>query len=285
MNKYRHRPLLILLVLILNVSCRHIIKLQHDEIKSVHLQRLVTLTLLQTPLPHDKNSLNLLLLNDGQDIEKLRLKEIMDSLFSKKLIKPLLVAGIHAGDRLMEYGVAGYPDYLGRGNKAGAYSSFILDELYPYILKRSALHKFKSVVFAGCSLGGLSAFDIAWDHAELIEKAGIFSGSFWWRDKDDHAPGYSDANNRIMINKVRNSVKHPHAQFWFYAGEKEETGDRNKNGIIDVIDDTKDLIAGISSNNKSTTNEIIFVLDEKGVHNQTYWSKHLAEFLVWAFGK
>ena len=36
--------------------------------------------------------------------------------------------------------------------------------------------------------------------------------------------------------------KKPHLQYWFYAGTKEETGDRDKDGIIDVIDDTKDLI-------------------------------------------
>ena len=34
----------------------------------------------------DKKELNLLLLNDGQEIEKLRVKEIVDSLFTKKLI-------------------------------------------------------------------------------------------------------------------------------------------------------------------------------------------------------
>lgn len=285
MIKYLNRQLLILLVLALNISCRHSIKLQHDEIKSAHLQRLVTLTIVQTPMPQDKNSLNLLLLNDGQDIEKLRLKEIMDSLFRKKLISPLLVAGIHAGDRLKEYGVAGYPDYLGRGNKAGEYSAFILDELYPYILKRSALHKFKSVVFAGCSLGGLSAFDITWDHPDLINKAGIFSGSFWWRDKDEHAPEYSDENDRIMLNKVHSSGKHTLVKCWFYAGEKEEKGDRNKNGIIDVIDDTKDLIELLRSKYQEDSNYIPLVLDENGQHNQAYWSKHLAEFLIWAFGK
>ena len=53
----------------------------------------------------------MLLLNDRQDISPLRVKEIMDSLYKKNLIKPLIVAGINAFDRMQEYGVAGYPDY------------------------------------------------------------------------------------------------------------------------------------------------------------------------------
>ena len=35
--------------------------------------------------------------------------------------------------RKMEYGVAAKPDYLGRGAKAGFYTSFIIKELLPCI--------------------------------------------------------------------------------------------------------------------------------------------------------
>ena len=81
---------------------------------------------------------------------------------------------------MQEYGVAGYPDYQNNGTAAEKYAAFIDDELYPFIKKRAGVRKFNSITIAGCSLGGLSAFDIAWDHADKIDKVGVFSGSFWY---------------------------------------------------------------------------------------------------------
>ena len=209
----------------------------------------------------------------------------MDSIYRKNLIGPLLIVGIHAGDRLKEYGVAGIPDYLGRGNLAKAYENFIVDELYPYLKKKMAVRRFHSVVMAGCSLGGLSAFDMAWSHAGLISKVGVFSGSFWWRDKDDKAPDYSDEKNRIMLSKVRASKKKPRLQYWFYAGAKEETGDRDKDGIIDVVDDTRDLIQLIGNKKFSSPKDIKYTEDQNGLHDYTSWSRQLPGFLIWAFGE
>jgi enterochelin esterase-like enzyme len=234
---------IVLAATVLLPACKSKIKQQEDELYSRHLQRHVKLSIINTPMPDEKSEMNLLLLNDGQDLEQFRVKEIVDSLYRKKLIESLTIVGIHAGDRMKEYGVAGLPDYQGHGDKADNYAAFIDDELYPFAKNKAGIRKFKSVVMTGCSLGGLSAFDIAWNHADKIDKVGVFSGSFWWRDKDAAAAGYTDETNRIMLNVIRYSRKKPHLQYWFYAGGKEEDGDRDKDGIIDVIDDTKDLIS------------------------------------------
>jgi enterochelin esterase-like enzyme len=235
-------PAVIILVLVTAFSCKSKIKQQDDEIYSRHLQRHVKLTIISTPMPDDKNELNLLILNDGQDMGQLRIKEIMDSLYQKKLIEPLLIVGVHAGDRMQEYGVAEHPDFLKRGDKADQYDAFINNELYPFAKKNATVRKFKTVVIAGSSLGGLSAFDIAWNHADKIDKVGVFSGSFWWRDKDDKAADYSDEKNRIIFTKLKASRKKPALKYWFYAGDKEEEGDRDKDGIIDVVDVPKTLL-------------------------------------------
>ena len=258
---------------------------QDGELYSRHLQRNVKLTIISTPITNAKNQFNLLLLNDGQDMERFRVKQIVDSLYSKKLIRPLLVVGIHAGQRMKEYGVGGYPDYQGNGNLADKYDAFINDELYPFAKKKAGVSKFNSVAIAGCSLGGLSAFDIAWNHADRIDKVGVFSGSFWWRDKDAKAADYSDEKDRIMLNKIRSSKKRPHLQYWFYAGVKEETGDRDHDGVIDVIDDTKDLIELIKSKNVCPPGNIKYTQDDNGQHDYPYWSRQLPAFLIWAFGK
>ena len=274
-----------LLLLLLCGGCKHKIKQLEDELYSRHLQEHVKLSVISTPMPDDKSQMNLLLLNDGQDLQQFRVKEIVDSLYSKGLIQPVLVIGIHVGNRMEEYGVADYPDFNNNGAKADKYAAFIDDELYPYAKKNAKVRKFKSVVMAGCSLGGLSAFDIAWNNADKIDKVGVFSGSFWWRNKDASAPDYSDSINRIIISKIRSSKKKPHLQYWFYAGAKEETGDRDKDGIIDVVDDTKDLITLINSKNVCSPDDIRYTQDANGQHDYSYWSAHLPEFLVWAFGK
>ncbi len=265
--------------------CKSKIKQQEDELYSRHLQQKVKLTIITTPLPDDKNDLNLLLLNDGQDMGQWRVKEMVDSLYRKGLIKPLVIVGIHAGDRMKEYGVAGYPDFMKRGDKAEYYDAFINNELYPYAKKKASVRKFKSVAIAGCSLGGLSAFDIAWNRADKIDKVGVFSGSFWWRDKDTNDSSYSDDKNRIILEKLKASRKKPALKYWFYAGDQEEESDRDKDGIIDVVDDTKDLIQLLKNKNSALPDDILFVEDPIGKHDYNSWSRQLPGFLIWAFGK
>ncbi len=267
------------------VSCGKKIKQLQDETYSRHLQEHVKLTILSTPIPDDKGELNLLLLNDGQDAAQLHLKETLSDLVKKKAIQPLVIVAIHASDREQEYGVAGYPDFKNRGSRADKYAAFIDNELYAYVKKKVGVRKFKSVVIAGCSQGGLSAFDIAWNNADKIDKVGVFSGSFWWRDKDTSAPDYSDERDRIMLNYIKSSRKRPHLQYWFYAGAKEETSDRDKDGVIDVVDDTNDLIALIKSKNVASPSDIVYKESADGMHDYASWAKVFPEFLLWAFGK
>ena len=99
---------------------------------------------------------------------------------------------------MKDYGVPGYPDWQQNGDKAEKYAEFIHDELFRFIEKQSGLRSFNKVALAGCSLGGLSAFDLAWENADKIDIVGVFSGSFWWRDKDATIPD-------TMIIRTRSS--------------------------------------------------------------------------------
>ena len=273
------------LFILVFVSCKNKIKEIEDSIYSRHLQRHVKLTIINTPVPDDKNSFNLLLLNDGQDIAKLRIKEIIDSLYKKKLIQPLVVIAIYTSDRMKELGIADYPDYKNNGADAAKYSAFVDNELYAFIKKKTGVRKFNSITIAGCSLGGLAAFDIAWDHADRIDKVGVFSGSFWYRDKDASDADYSDDEDRLMMNKIRSSRKKPHLKYWFYAGDDEEKSDRDKDGIIDVVDDTKDLITVLNSKKVVSPDDIIFIEIKEGKHDYPSWSHIFPDFLIWAVGK
>ncbi len=273
---------LLLISAALAAGCKKKIKVQSDHLYSRHLQRQVNLSIISTPMPDDKTALNVLLLNDGQDIDKLRVKEIIDSLYKQHLIQPLIVVGLIAGDRDKEYGVSGLPDYKGRGSKADKYAAFIEDELYPYAKKKAGVRKFKTVVLAGCAAGGLSAFDIAWDHADKIDKAGIFSGSFLFTSKSPEDPGYTDANDRILLNKIRSSRKKPTLQCWMYGDDAGEFGMRYNDSL--PVNDTKDLLALLKSKNLPAASTFVYT-ESKGKNEPAEWSEQMPAFLLWAFGK
>lgn len=280
----RYLPAFLLLILL--VACKNKkTQVQEDELYSRHLQRKVQLTVLNTPLPDQKEDLNLLVLNDGQDFNALRVKEITDSLYKAGLIRPLLVVAVKAGDRMQEYGVAGKPDFQKRGSKADHYSEFINNELFSYIKKKSGVRKFHTAAIAGWSLGGLSAFDIAWNHDEKFDKAGIFSGSFWWRDKDVNDSSYDNTKNRIILEKVKNFRKARAQQYWFYCGSLEENSDRDGDGIIDVQDDIEDLRLLLMEKSLVAKDGLPLVVDRLGKHDLESWSRHFPDFLIWAFGK
>ena len=258
---------------------------QNDQLYSRHLQTQVPLTIINTDLPSDKSSWNLLILNDGQDVGRLELQEMLDSLNNVEAIGPMVVVAVHATDREQIYGVAGRPDFAGRGKRAEFYDAFVSKELIPFIQKKSGTKKFKSIAVAGFSLGGLSAFDLAWNHPDKIKTAGVFSGSFWWRDKDVTDSGYSNDRNRIMYAKLKASRRIPDQRFWFYAGNAEETSDRDKDGIVDVVDDTQDIIQWLREKKKLPASSVAFVTNPSGKHDWPYWKEAFPKFLVWAFPK
>ncbi len=271
------------LIICFTLACSGQSTIRQDELYSRHLQRKVQLTIMNTKLPDDKDSWNLLLLNDGNELQQLGLAGILDSMFKSGSIGPLIVVAIHAGDRMQEYGVSGKPDFTGRGSKADHYSSFIGNELIPFVTKKSGIRKFKNVAIAGMSLGGLSAFDVAWNNSSKIDKAGIFSGSFWWRDKDAADKTYDNDKNRIVIQKIRASRKKPGQQFWFYAGQKEETSDRDGDGIIDVVDDTRDVVEALKNYRHFSPSDLQVIEAKEGQHDWPSWKKSFPAFLDWAF--
>ncbi|MEP6844528.1 MAG: alpha/beta hydrolase-fold protein [Panacibacter sp.] len=227
--------------------------------------------------------MELLLINDGQDLPKMPFDEILDKLISAGSIEPLLCIGIHCGpERRMEYGTANEHDYKGRGAKAKAYTRFISEELLPFIRDTHKVTSFKAKSFAGFSLGALSALDIVWNHPEEFSKVGLFSGSFWWRNKS-YKDGYDDAVNRILHNQIREGEYHEWLQFFFECGTMDETKDRNNNGIIDSIDDTKDLINELKL--KGYPEKSIHYLElHEGKHDVSTWGLAFPDFLKWGWG-
>ncbi len=233
----------------------------------------------------DPSTMSLLLINDGQDMEVLGLETILTGLYSQAGIQPLLCAAIHANkDRRREYGVAGHPDYLGRGDKAELYTSFIMEELIPFIKETYVVESFHEKAFAGFSLGGLMALDIVWKHPDEFTKVGVFSGSLWWRSIDQAEEYYDDDKHRIMQQQVRKGQYHPGLKFFFQCGNMDEKKDRNNNGIIDSVDDTLDLIKELETKGYDREKDIYYLEIPDGKHDVPTWGRAMPLFLKWGWG-
>lgn len=223
-----------------------------------------------------------LYVNDGQDREALRLHQTLAHLFARKQIRPLIVVAIPTGDhRLQEYGTAIAPNAQGLGARAGQYSDFVTDELMPRVA--SQFRTTSLAAFLGASLGGLSAFDIAWNHPDHFEMVGVFSGSFWWRSGPEESA--IRPNTRIAHEMVRQREYRRPFRAWFEAGTHDETADRDNNGVIDAIQDTLELIDELEAVGYRCGAELAYVEIEGGRHNYDTWSAALPDFLIWAFGR
>lgn len=260
-------------------------KLQKCSIFSKHLDRKVSYEIYWNESFDKVLPANLLLINDGQDLAKMNYQKTSKNLSMLKGFSQLISVGIHAGpERKQEYGVAGFPDYQQRGSKAMNYRNFILIELIPEIITKMSIRGFEEKYFLGFSLGGLMAFDIVMDFQHEFNAAGVFSGSFWWRSRA-LGEGYSDDHHRIIHQKVLSKTASKNQRFFFQAGKLDEVADRNKNGIIDSIDDTIDLIAVMQKIGYLGGSQLAYFELEDGGHNTETWGRVMPTFLEWLISK
>ncbi len=257
--------------------------IQPHTLDSSLLNRTVLFDLYWPPTPQNPATWNLLLINDGQNMAEMNFQDILNQLYESGTLQPTLCVAIHAGEeRKREYGVADQPDYLGRGDLAAAYAAFVMTELLPIIHQHAGVYRFKQAGFAGFSLGGLQALDMVWKYPGYFNVAGVFSGALWWRNLDQQDPTYEDDKNRIIHQEIRNGHYHPGQQFFFQCGNKDETADRNGNGIIDSIDDTLDLVAELKK--KGCPDDAIYYLEmPDGRHDIPTWGLAMPLFLKWIF--
>ena len=253
---------------------------------SEYLKRDVNIDCYIPILPGSSQEISLLLINDGQDLPKMPFDQLLDNLYTAGRIEPLFCVGIHcAADRKNEYGTAKVLDYKGRGAKAIAYNFFVMQELMPFLRKTYHIYSFREKAFAGFSLGGLSAIDMVWNQSEEFSRVGVFSGSLWWRDKDHEDGDFDEDVNRIMQKQIRQGVYRPWLKFFFEVGTLDETSDRNNNGIIDSIDDTRAVINELEILGYQKPLSIYYLELQDGRHDVPTWAKAFPVFLEWGWGK
>lgn len=253
-----------------------------------------------------------LYLNDGQDSEAVGLEPTLRDLLSKGAIAPLIVVAIGMPkDRMGAYGLSdrraarslvGDSRFGPVGKRAQAYSHWLAESLVPCIDARfRTLRKPGGRAILGWSLGGLNAFSLGWQYPEAFGIVGAFSPSFWLSSERGDAVAVQ--RTRLTQRMVDTGAPRRQPRIWIAVGGHEETDDRDGDGIIDVVDDARDLINGYRGNGialrglrqwgytsnldardqPSATDTAAFRLVIDGEHNQASWMRELPEFLAWAF--
>jgi len=265
---------------------QHISVQKNLKIYSKHLNRDLVYDIILPPDFDAQHTHKVLFMNDGQDLQALRMEEVLQNLYQNNDITPFVLVAIHTNEnRIKEYGTAAMPDYKNRGNLAGKYTQFIIEEFVPHI--RQHYHTSTNQAdnfFCGFSLSGLSAIDIVWNNPSVFSKVGVFSGSFWWR-KRAYEEGYDDDKDRIMHNIIKSGHYQQGQKFWFECGTNDEKDDRNNNGIIDSIEDTLDLITELENLGYKKEVDIVYYEVKDGEHNQKTWNEAMPVFLKWLVGK
>lgn len=218
---------------------------------------------------------------DGQNMAAWRLEEALTGVAAKGRVVPLVVAIPSGKARIDEYGMAGTLDYAGRGKLAADFQDFVLRSVLPAVRAQYGVKADPARTgVMGSSLGGLAAFDLAWRHPEVFGFAGIFSGSFWWRGEDG-AASVRQAS-RLAHQLVRATPSRPARQrLWFSVGTKEETDDRDGNGVIDAVQDTTELLDELKLKGWQPGTDLSYSLVEGGEHNEAAWARALPGFLEW----
>ena len=222
---------------------------------------------------------NVLYINDGQEADALGLREALARMTAARRIRPIIAVAIPTNaDRLREYGTSIAPNRAGLGDRAAAYDHFVTEELMPII--DNAFRTQPGAAIMGVSLGGLSAFDIAWNHPGLFATVGVMSGSFWWQAADDETR--IDPGRRIAHSLVRRAVAAPSLRLWFQAGTRDEVCDQDGDGVIDAIQDTLELVDELRRVGCPAGN-VTYVEVNGGRHDFETWRRILPAFLTWAF--
>ena len=219
---------------------------------------------------------------DGQNMPAWKLAETVAALAERgEIVAPLVVAIPNSLQRIDEYGLARALDYKGRGKLAAEFQRYVLEQVLPAVQARYGLKLTPARTgIMGASLGGLAAWDMAWQRSDVFGFVGVFSGSLWWRGEDGDWQVHQ--RSRLAHRIVRETAAPPKLRLWFEAGTEDEKDDRDGNGVIDAIQDTTELIDELAAKGFRRGRDVVYVEIAGGEHNEATWARALPEFLKWA---
>lgn len=251
--------------------------------------------------------------NDGQDMPAVGLQATLANLYARHAIAPVIVVAVDAlPDRLALYGlfdrarrrsVVGGSRFGAIGVQAQPYAQWFVDTLVPTIDARYRTRPTAADrAVLGWSLGALSAFGLGWNDPDVFGTVGAFSPSFWVAG--DRSDARAVQHSRLALRMVDRGAVRPALRWWFSIGTGEETSDRDGDGVIDAVDDLRDLVDGWRDVDGTPrrglrqlgyrvvegdpahpprTGEVALDVVPGAHHEQKAWAAVLPDFLRWAF--
>lgn len=251
--------------------------------------------------------------NDGQDMRAVGLQATLANLYARHAIALVIVVAVDAlPDRLALYGlfdrarrrsVVGGSRFGAIGVKAQPYAQWFVDTLVPTIDARYRTNPVPADrAVLGWSLGALSAFGLGWNAPDVFGTVGAFSPSFWVAG--DRSSAAAVQHTRLALRMVDRGPARTTLRLWLSIGTGEETSDRDGDGVIDAVDDLRDLVDGwrdVDGTPRRGLRQLGYGVVEgdpahppragqvaldvvPGAHHeQKAWAMVLPDFLRWAF--
>lgn len=261
-----------------------------EELPSTNLGNARTLRI-YLPASYDSaqdSSYPIIYMHDGQNLyddataafgREWQVDETVDALADQGLIPEVIVVGIdNTPDRINELTPTEDADFVGpsgeKGGKGPLYGKFLTEEVKPYIDSNyRTLCEPGSTAVIGASLGGLISFDLGWRYPTLFGRVGAMSSSFWWNDQDTLAR---------LVQADQSAA--PATRFWIDSGLIEENDDRDGDGLIDVVDDSRDVRDRLLALGHDFGTTLGGLEAPDGGHNEDSWAARFDSVLLYLLG-
>lgn len=136
--------------------------------------------------------------------------DTLDALISEGLVPPILVVAIESCNRMNEYSWASFVHDVEVVPMLEAYAGFLMNTIEPIITNRWRCTDDRGIL--GGSLGGSSAFWMAWRFPHFFSRVASFSGSFWMEHPS-------------MMELVEQSKTKPNLRMYLDAGDTSGEGE------------------------------------------------------------
>ncbi len=138
------------------------------------------------------------------------------------------------------------------------YADFVCSTIMPYIQENYNVYTDAShTSIAGSSMGGLESFFIGLEYADKFGTAGVFSPSLWAYDTDDWKTYFKSKTYDENCSFL-----------YFYSGSFGDDSGYWAEPVYNAL-----IEAGYPKD------KLVFSKNEKGAHNEEYWSNIYPEFL------
>jgi predicted alpha/beta superfamily hydrolase len=216
-----------------------------------------------------------LYLHDGQNVfdEKSAafgvewgVDEAAERLISQRKMKGVIIVAVaNTPSRMAHY--TPFADSEMGGGQGAAYSTFLLEELKPWIDKTyPTSRRAGDTAIAGSSLGGLSALYVGFSNPDVFGMVAALSPSLWWGE-------------RGLITRLASHQGERPSKVWVDMGSEESDTDANDNQVPDVIDDLRTLRAVLLSLGYRVDQDLFYREVAGATHDEASWAGRIEEVL------